>query len=355
MTSFMTTMNLDLLNEAQLASLNGIIAQSERIILCCHKSPDGDAIGSLLGWGEFLRARGKQPLLVTPDAYPDFLKWMPGNERIVRYDKHKEEVDAAFEKADLVFCLDFNETKRVLDMQPALDGSKAAKVLVDHHDGPAVDAVITLSFPEMSSTCELIFRLIWQLGGFERLTRNAAVALYTGMMTDTGGFTYNSSRPEIFFIIGQLLTKKFDKDKIYRNVYNHYSESCLRMRGYVISQKLTVISGSHACYYILTKEDMKRFHFIKGDAEGLVNEPLRIKDMRLSISLREDTERENTIWVSLRSVDQYYCHILARKFFGGGGHKNAAGGKLNCTVEEAEQIVLKAILYFASHDGIVEG
>jgi len=346
-------MNLDLLNDVQLASLNDYIEKSERIVLCCHKSPDGDAIGSVLGWGEYLRTRGKKTMLVAPDAYPDFLKWLPGNERIVRYDKHRAEVDEALEKADLIFCLDLNETARVLDMQPALDQSKAPKVLIDHHDGPCVDAVLTLSYPEMSSTCELIFRIIWQMGGFELMSKNAAVAIYTGMMTDTGGFTYNSSRPEIFFIIGQLLTKKIDKDKIFRNVYNHYSESCLRMRGYVISQKLTVIEGSHACYYILTKEDMKRYHFIKGDAEGLVNEPLRIKDMRLSISLREDTERENTIWVSLRSVDQYYCHVLAKKFFSGGGHKNAAGGKLTCSVEEAEQIVLKAILYFASHDGIV--
>ncbi len=347
---FIRMMNLHLLSDKQVKQLQNLLQQSDKIILCCHKSPDGDAIGSMMGWGEYLRTLGKNPLLVAPDAFPDFLKWMPGNERIVRYDKHKEEVDEAFRNADLIFCLDFNSTKRVLDMQAALDGSEAVKVLLDHHESPDVQAELSISFPNLSSTSELVFRIIWQLGGFEAMTNAAAAQIYTGMMTDTGGFTYNSTRPEIYFIIGQLLTKKIDKDKIFRNVYNNYSEWCIRMRGYVMNQKLVVVGGSHACYYTLTKEEMKKFHFIKGDAEGLVNEPLRIKNMRLSISLREDTEKENVIWVSLRSVDHYYCNTLAERFFNGGGHKNAAGGRLCCSMAEAEQIVHRAILYFASQD-----
>ena len=344
----MTNMNLNLLSDAQMATLNNLLCQSERIVVCCHKSPDGDAIGALLGWGDYLKNIGKSPLLVSPDAYPDFLRWMPGNERIVRYDKHKESVEEALKNAQLVFCLDFNSTQRVLDMKDALEASQATKVLIDHHQRPDIDVSLSLSFPEMSSTCELIFRVIWQLGGFEGMTKTMAANIYAGMMTDTGGFTYNSTRPEIYFIIGQLLTKKIDKDKIFRNVYNNFSESCIRMRGYIMNEKLRVLPGCHACYYTLTKEEMKRFHFVKGDAEGLVNEPLRIKNMRLSISLREDTERENTIWVSLRSVDDFFCNGLAEKFFNGGGHNNAAGGRLTCSMEEAEQVVLKAILHFAA-------
>ncbi len=305
----------------------------------------------MMGWAEYLRGQGKNPLLVSPDAFPDFLKWLPGNERIVRYDKHKDVVDEALLHADLVFYLDFNSTKRVLDMQAALESSQASKVLFDHHESPDVEATLSLSFPQLSSTSELVFRVIWQMGGFEAMTKSAAAHLYTGMMTDTGGFTYNSTRPEIYFIIGQLLTKKIDKDKIFRNVYNNYSEWCIRMRGYIMSQKLVVVGGSHACYYTLTREEMKKYHFMKGDAEGLVNEPLRIKGMRLSISLREDTEKENTIWVSLRSVDHYYCNTLAEMFFNGGGHKNAAGGRLLCTMAEAEQTVHRAILFFASQEG----
>ena len=334
--------------------LRDIISQANNILLCCHESPDGDAVGAMLGWDDYLRTMGKQSMIVVPNAFPDFLRWMPGVERVVRYDKHMEAVEAALQKADVVFCMDFNSSSRVLDMQSALDASKAVKVLIDHHIAPDMDVSLSISFPKMSSTCEIVFRLIWQLGGYDRMTRKGAIPLYVGMMTDTGGFTYNSSRPDIFFIISMLLEKGcFDKDKIYRNVYNNYSEWCIRMRGYVMSQKLCVIEGSHACYYTLTKEEMKRFHFIKGDAEGLVNEPLRIKGMRLSISLREDTEKENVVWVSLRSVDQYYCNVLAEKFFNGGGHENAAGGRIYGTMEEAEQTVHRAILYFAAHDGIV--
>ncbi len=346
-------MNINLLNESQVELLNQLIDDSQRIVLCCHKSPDGDALGSMLGWAEYLRQRGKDPLVVVPDAFPDFLRWLPGIEKVKRYDKHKEVLDEAFTQAELVFCLDFNTSSRVMDMQPTLDSSPAKKVLIDHHLAPDIDTLLTVSHPEMSSTSELVFRIINQLGGFDAMTRMGAAPIYCGMMTDTGGFTYNSSRPEIYFIIGQLLTKGIDKDKIYRNVYNNYSEWCIRMRGFVMCQKLNVIPEAHAAFFSLTRQEMRRFHFIKGDAEGLVNEPLKIKKLRLSISLREDTERDNLVWVSLRSVDHYYCNTLAEMFFNGGGHANAAGGKLMCSMPEAEQITWQAIRYFAAHDGIV--
>ena len=341
-------MTIDVLTPEEVQKLREYISQAQNIIICCHKSPDGDAIGAMLGWAEFLRNQGKQPMLVAPDAFPDFLKWMPCIEKVVRYDKHKEAVEEAFQKADLVFCLDFNSSKRLMDMQQAFDSYTGVKVLIDHHIGPEINAQILVSKPDMSSTCELLFRIIYQMGGFDAMTRQGAVPLYCGMMTDTGGFTYNSSRSDIFYIISLLLTKRFDKDKIYRNVYNNYSEWAIRMRGYVMSQKLNVLPESHASYFSLTKKEMKRFHFIKGDAEGLVNEPLRIKGMRLVISLREDTEKENTVWVSMRSVDHYFCNTIAEKFFNGGGHPNAAGGHLYCSMEEAEQVALKAILYFAN-------
>ncbi|MBR5084957.1 MAG: DHH family phosphoesterase [Prevotella sp.] len=341
-------MTIDILTPEEVQILRELISQSQNIIICCHKSPDGDALGAMLGWAEFLRNQGKQSMMVAPDAFPDFLRWLPCIEKIVRYDKHKETGEEAFEKADLVFCLDFNCSKRLMDMQVTFDKFSGNKVLIDHHIGPDIDAKIVVSKPEMSSTCELLFRIIYQMGGFEAMTRQGAVPLYCGMMTDTGGFTYNSSRSDIFYIISLLLTKRFDKDKIYRNVYNNYSEWAIRMRGYVMSQKLNVLPESHASYFSITRKEMKRFHFIKGDAEGLVNEPLRIKGMRMVISLREDTEKDNTVWVSIRSVDHYYCNTIAEKFFNGGGHPNAAGGHLFCSMEEAEQVTLKAILYFAN-------
>lgn len=340
-------MIIDILNEAQLSQLDQLITTADIILITCHKSPDGDAIGSCLGWAEYLRSRGKEPTIVVPDQFPDFLMWLPNTEKIVRYDKHKEKCDMLFKIADLIFCLDFNATSRVSDMEPALVGSPAPKVLIDHHLDPTVPAVLSISHPEACSTCELVFRIAWQMNGFQSLGRQFAIPVYCGMMTDTGGFLYNSSRPEIYFIIGELLTKHIDKDRIYRNVYHNYSEDRIRLMGYVMYEKLTYLPEYHAAYYAITKDELRRFHFIKGDAEGLVNIPQQIKGLRLSISLREDTEKKNLIWVSLRSVDQFPCNKMASEFFNGGGHLNASGGHLNMTMEEAVETVRRAIIAYA--------
>jgi len=340
-------MNIDVLTDDQLVLLNQLILPSRSILITCHRSPDGDAIGSCLGWAEYLRSLGKDPLVIVPDQYPDFLQWLPNTEKVVRYDKHRERCDMLFKTADLLFCLDFNTPSRVDDMQAALLSTPASRVLIDHHLSPDVPAALTISHPEASSTCELIFRIVWQMGGFDAQSKHFAIPVYCGMMTDTGGFTFNSTRPEIFFIISQLLTKRIDKDRIYRNVYHNYSESRIRLMGYVMYEKLVYLADYHAAYYTLTREEQRRFNFIKGDAEGLVNIPQQIKGLRLSISLREDTEREGTIWVSLRSVDDFPCNQMAERFFNGGGHLNASGGRVSGTLEEAVQTVRQALEAFA--------
>ena len=346
-------MQIDILTTQEAAVLQELIAASSHIVITCHKSPDGDAIGSSLAWAEYLHSLGKESVVLVPDAYPDFLQWLPNTQTIVRYDKHPENGDMLLKTADLVFCLDYNESSRVEMMQAALDGVTARKVVIDHHLLPSTTTAddgagerLLISRPELSSTCELVFRIVWQLGGFELMPKSWAVQVYCGMMTDTGGFTFNSTRPEIFFIIGQLLTKRIDKDKIYRKVYNNYSSWAIRLRGYVMCNKLNVFEDLHASYFSISKKEMHDFHFIKGDAEGLVNEPLRIKNMRLSISLREDDRVPNLVWVSLRSVDNFPCNKMAEQYFNGGGHLNASGGRLNCSLQEAEQITRKAIMEF---------
>ena len=339
-------MDISILNEAQLSQLNQLIASADTILITCHKSPDGDAIGSCLAWAEYLRTCEKEAIVIVPDQYPDFLQWLPNTEKIVRYDKHPEKCDMLFEIADLVFCLDFNTTSRVQDMEATLVTSPAPKVLIDHHLDPDVPAVLSISQPEACSTCELVFRIVWQLGGFDRLDKRFAVPVYCGMMTDTGGFLYNSTRPEIYFIIGELLTKHIDKDRIYRNVYHNYSEDRIRLMGYVMYEKLVYLPEFHTAFYTITREEQKRFHFIKGDAEGLVNIPQQIRGLKLSISLREDSEKRR-IWVSLRSVDQFPCNKMAAEFFNGGGHLNASGGHLDMTIDEAVQVVREAIIAYA--------
>ena len=334
------------MNEDQLVQMNQLISNANNILITCHKSPDGDAIGATLAWAEYLTSIGKEPTMIVPDQFPDFLTWLPNSQKIVRYDKHREKCDMLFKIADLIFCLDYNTPSRVDEMEQSLVNSPANRVLIDHHLKPEVPAVLTISQPEACSTCELIFRIVWQMGAFEQQTRHFAVPVYCGMMTDTGGFLYNSTRCEIYFIISQLLTKHIDKDRIYRNVYHNYSEDRIRLMGYVLYEKLVYIPEYNAAFYTLTKDELRRFHFIKGDAEGLVNIPQQIKGLKLSISLREDTDKPNIIWVSLRSVDDFPCNLMAEQFFNGGGHLNASGGRINGTMQEAIETVRKAIEAF---------
>lgn len=337
----------DILSQDECIRLGELIDEADNIVVCCHTNPDGDAVGSCLGWAGFLRSQGKEPRVVVPDMFPDYLQWMPGTDRITRYDKNPAEVDALFAGADLVFCLDFNCARRTDRMAASLGASPALKVMIDHHPDPDMECALMVSRPEMSSTCELVFRIVWQMGDYARMDKTFAAPVYCGMMTDTGGFTYNSNSPDVFFIISQLLTTGIDKDKIYRSVYNNYSENRLRLIGFVLYHKLEVLQEQHAAFFTLTRQDQRRFRFMKGDAEGLVNMPLQIKGLRLSVSLREDTERDNLILVSLRSVGAFSCTKVAERFFNGGGHLNASGGRLECGMAEAVEVTRRAIRWFA--------
>ena len=337
----------NLLNEQELQTLRTHIAQSSRILICAHRGPDGDAVGSSLGWAEYLQQQGKQVDIVMPTPFPDFLRWMPGSQDIRFYARHEAEAEPVIAQADLIFCLDFNGLQRLQEMQAPVAAAQAKRIIIDHHLDPDRSiAAQVVSFPTRCSTSEIVCRLIIELGGWDALPQKAAVCLYTGMMTDTGGFTYNSNDPEIYEVISMLLTKGIDKDKIYRNVFNVYSEDRMRLTGYILYRKLRFYYNRHASIFALTREEMRRFHFIRGDAEGLVNMPLQVKGMRLSISLREDTERD-VVRVSLRSVDDFPCNRMAEEFFHGGGHLNASGGELPFPLSEAMLTAERAIKAYA--------
>lgn len=341
-------MDINLLNNNEAAQLRDLVSSVNNVVIFCHINADGDALGSTLTWARYLEQQGKAVTVIVPDMYPDFLQWLPGTNNVLRFDKKTSEAKDIIHKADLICCLDFGTLSRAgAEIEAELRKSNAPFLLIDHHLNPDIQAVLTISHPELSSTSEIVFRLIYQSGGYDAMTKEMAVTAYTGMMTDTGGFTYNSTQPEIFYIISLLLAKGIDKDKIYRNVFHVFSIDRLRLTGYVLYQKLKVLTPLRASYYTISREDQKRFHFIKGDAEGLVNMPLQIKGHRLSISLREDTEKPNLVWVSLRSVDDFPCNLMAAEFFNGGGHKNASGGKLFCSLAEAETIVRQAIRKYA--------
>ncbi len=341
-------MNKDILTQEQLTLLLSILGSAKEVLIAGHKNPDGDAVGSCLAWAHFLRAvYNIKATVVMPDSYPDYLQWLPESQTILNYEKKADVVDGLIEKADCIFCLDFNRLDRTGAMESPLRQSKAGKVMIDHHPEPDMDTLVAVSFPVMCSTSEVVYSIVKQLGHYDDMSNKWASQIYCGMMTDTGGFVYNSSRPEIFHIIGELLAKGINKDKIYRNVYNNYSSWAIRFRGYVMSQKLNVFHDLHVSFFAISKKEMEEYHFVKGDAEGLVNVPLMIKGMRLSISLREDDRKPDCIWVSLRSVDDFPAKQMAERFFNGGGHLNAAGGHLDCSLDEACLVVREAIKAFS--------
>ena len=317
------------------------VERGEKFVIVSHISPDGDAIGSSLGLWHFLNSQDKTANVIVPNAFPDFLKWMPGSKDVLLYDKYKEFADRLIAEADVICCLDFNAIHRIDAMGEAVLASPARKILVDHHLDPEDFAQIVISHPEISSTSELVFRLICRMGYFNEITKEGAECIYTGMMTDTGGFTYNSNNREIYFIISELLTKGIDKDAIYRKVFNTYSESRLRLMGYVLSQ-MRVYTDCRAALITLTKKEQRRFNYIRGDSEGFVNIPLSIKNVVLSCFLREDTEKP-MIKISLRSVGDFPCNRLAAEFFNGGGHLNASGGEFYGTLEEARELFETAL------------
>ena len=330
-----------ILSQEEVTLWNSLINASRHIVLIGHSSPDGDAIGSSLALYHYLLSIEKAVAIVMPNCFPDFLAWLPQSKSIVNAQYHRDTASRILQEADLIVSLDFCSKGRVDDLEEHIADGHARHIVIDHHLNPEYHPHLLVSNPVACSTCEIVFSLLYQLGAYDSLSRDTATCIYCGMMTDTGGFTYNSTRPEIYLIISQLLAKGIDKDKIYRNVYHNYSIDRMRLMGYILNEKMVYDPEFHASYFTLTREEMKRYNFKKGDAEGIVNLPLGIKGTKLSISLREDTEKP-LIRVSLRSVDDFPCNKMAEEFFNGGGHLNASGGSLPCSITEAEEITRKA-------------
>ena len=317
-----------IISQSTVDAVEKIIQGNKRFVILSHKNPDGDALGSSLALFHYLKSRGKDVSVVLPNAFPDFLAWLPGINDVVVYDRNCDKAKEVVSKADAFFCLDFN----------------ALKLLVDHHLFPSDEFVVKISFPEACSTSELVYRVITMLSGDAALSYDMAQCIYTGMMTDTGAFAYASSRKDVFLIIAALLETGIDKDVIYRKVFYSSSLTRMRLQGYVMYKKLKVYSKYNAALITLDNSELQRFYAVKGDTEGFVNQPLQIKGIRFSCFLRE--ELPGKINVSLRSVDDFPCNEVAAEFFNGGGHKNASGGELHCTMDEAVQKFTTALRKF---------
>lgn len=325
-----------ILSKSEADAISRSIDAAKRIVIVCHVAPDGDAIGSSLALWHTLTALGKDTFVIVPDAYPASLRFLKGCKEILIYTRYTDFAQRLLENADLIFCLDFNEPKRVDLMETALTASKAKKILIDHHLNPAPFCDITISHPEISSSCEVLFRVICSLGLFEQMGIDAASAIYTGMMTDTGNFTYNSNYPEIYITIAELIKKGIDKDWIYARIHNTNSENKLRLNGYAITRKMEVFPEYSAALITLSQSELNQYKYQKGDTEGLVNVPLSMEHVLFSAFLREES---NLIKISLRSKGTFPANKIASDYFNGGGHLNAAGGEFYGTLEEARMRV----------------
>jgi phosphoesterase RecJ-like protein len=335
-----SSMLTKILAESLIQKAKHLIAHADKLVLLTHTSPDGDAVGSCLAMADYLTNLGKTVQVIFPDPLPPFLAWLPGAEEALVYATNQESCQSFINQAEAILMLDFNHPGRMGAVAELVSMRSVPKILFDHHPDPASFADVTISYPQISSTAEIVFRYICRTSFFDEMSKNCAVCLYTGMMTDTGAFTYNSNQEEIYFIISQLLQKGINKDEIYDKVYNTYTADRMRLMGYVLYRRLRVVPECHAAFLTLSLDDLKDFNYQVVDTEGFVNLPLSIQGIAFSVFMRENG---NGIRLSFRSKGKFPSNRIASDLFGGGGHVNAAGADFAGTLEEAARLIEEAL------------
>lgn len=317
-----------------------LLEEASQIVLTCHVRPDGDAIGSTLGWMHLLEGLGKSVAVVVPDNAPRSLSFLPGFDRMAVFTRHEEYCEKLFREADLVICCDLNQPSRLDRMERLLDACSAPKVLIDHHVEPAPFTDLLFSFPDMSSTCELSFRIMAELGLYSEMGLDTATCLLTGMITDTKNFTVNCKNADIYEILQRLLEKGCDKNRIVRLSLMEKSYGALMLEAYALSEKLEVFPEFHGAVICLDKEECERFHYEKGDTEGIVNRPTEIRGVTFSFFLREDSD---CVKVSARSIMDFPVNLMCKELFGGGGHVMAAGAEYHGSLQDCRRILVESI------------
>ena len=323
------------ISKENIEALRGLIeCEPRNVVVLSHTNPDGDALGSSLAWAEALRQRGHKVTCIVPNRFPYYLEWMSGLEDMVIFKCDEEyRAAAAVAEAELIFCLDFHSLHRLDAPLSELIASNttARRILIDHHLDPPQAFDIMFSYPDASSTSYLVYKVIEALWGAQSVTAKQAEVLYVGMMTDTGNFSFSHLTPDLYMSLAVLCATGINIPQIYNNVYNSFTEGRARLFGYTINRKMKTLRKGTVAYMSLTEAEMRRFWFQQGDNEGFVNYPLTIKKMRMSAIFTEHTD---FIRVSLRSRGNVDVNLFANRYFNGGGHKNAAGGKSFVTMEE---------------------
>ena len=331
----------------KIEELSNLLQTPQRIVILSHTNPDGDAIGSSLAWAEILRKQGHRVDCIVPNKYPYYLDFMPNCQSIINYKSDTEGRAAeAVRSADIIFCLDFHTMSRLEGLSDLIDENQyARRVLIDHHLDPVEDFDIMISYSEASSTCYLVALLVERMYGSEAISRTMAENLFVGMMTDTGNFAFSSVTPDVFRVVSLLAATGISIPDIHNFVYNSFSEGRARLFGYVINRKMKIFHNGTVAHMSITADEMKRFWFQQGDSEGFVNYPLTIKKMKMSAMF---TEHSDFIRVSLRSRGDIDVNLFAQRYFHGGRHKNAAGGKSFMSMPETLKYYEKCIKEYAA-------
>ena len=327
-------------------SLQALLDHRPVITIVPHTSPDGDAIGSTLGLYHFLKNQGHDVQVIAPTDFPDFLKWMPAADQILIYPNGESKAQQRIAASSLIFTLDFNNLLRAKPLTALLEQSQADFVMVDHHQQPDTYAKITYSDDKASSTCELIYKVITALSSEQAINQEIATCLYTGIMTDTGGFRFSMTSPETHRIVATLLEKGANCTEIASEVLDSYSIDRLLLLGHVLND-LTYLPQHRTAYMYISSKTLKQFNFRKGDTEGFVNYGLRIKEAELAAIFIEN-EEDKLIKISFRSKANLDVNLLARTYFNGGGHINAAGGSSHTSLEDTVKYFLEVLPQFLS-------
>ena len=306
-----------------LSAFKGIISTQKKIVIIPHRNPDGDALGSALALKHFLEAKKHKVNIVSPNDYPTFLKWLPGESDIIKFSKKPSIARDKINNAELIFGLDFNSLSRIQDLSEIVKKTNVDKIMIDHHESPEFFANLNYSDPSMSSTCEMVYNII-NASDSKLLDKKIACCLYTGIMTDTGSFRYPSTTSKTHQVVSHLLSLGANSSEIHQKIFDSSSMSRIKLLGISLSN-LVKIPDLPVVYITLSKEELVLCDFKKGDTEGFVNYGLSLKGVNFSCMMIEN-ENEGKIKMSFRSQGDFSVDNFARNYFNGGGHLNAAGG-----------------------------
>lgn len=319
----------------ELASLKELLAEPKHIVITTHHKPDGDAMGSSLGLYNYLIQKGHQVRVITPSDYPAFLQWLPNNPEVIIYTEKPVESKELVANADLIFCLDFNSLSRINELGNFVREAKAKKVMIDHHLEPeGFDDYRHWSI-NACATAQLVYDFIVRVMGEKHLiNKDVATCLYTGIMTDSGSFRFPTTTAEVHHIVAELINCGAENSKIHQLVYDNFSENRLRFLGNCLLNKLEVFYEYNSALIVVTKEELAHYKLTTGDTEGVVNYALSINGIRLAALI---IERPDRVKLSLRSTGDFPANEICKKYFNGGGHRNAAGGFSDDKVEVVKE------------------